>query len=34
MPANTLAILAPWLAVIGVVGCLGTVAAVVKKRGK
>jgi hypothetical protein len=31
-PANTLALVAPWLAVIGLVGCIGTVAVVVKKR--
>jgi len=32
MPANTLAILMPWLAVIGVVGCIGTAVVVAKKR--
>ena len=31
-PLNTLAILGPWLAVIGLVGCIGTVAVVAKKR--
>ena len=30
IPANTLAVLAPWLAVIGVVGCIGTIVAVAK----
>ena len=32
IPANTLAVLGPWLAVIGLVGCIGTVALVTKKR--
>ena len=32
IPANNLAIAAPWLAVIGLVGCIGTVAVVAKKR--
>jgi hypothetical protein len=32
MPANTLSILAPWLAVIGLVGCIGTVVVATKKR--
>jgi hypothetical protein len=32
MPANTLAIVAPWLAVIGVVGCIGIVVVARKKR--
>ena len=32
VPANTFAILAPWLAVIGLVGCIGTIAVVAKKR--
>jgi hypothetical protein len=32
MPANTLALLSPWLAVIGLVGCISTVALVTKKR--
>jgi len=32
MPVNTLATLAPWLAVIGVVGCIGTAVVVRKKR--
>jgi hypothetical protein len=31
-PINTLAVLAPWLAVIGLVGCIGTVAVIAKKR--
>jgi len=31
-PANTLALLSPWLAVIGLVGCIGTVVAVARKR--
>jgi hypothetical protein len=31
-PANTFAIVAPWLAVIGVVGCIGTIVVVAKKR--
>jgi len=31
MPANTLAIVAPWLAVIGLVGCISTVV-ITKKR--
>jgi len=29
---NTLALVAPWLAVIGLVGCIGTIAVVVKKH--
>jgi hypothetical protein len=32
MPANTFAVLVPWLAVIGQVGCIGTVVVVAKKR--
>jgi WD40 repeat protein len=32
MPANNLAIAAPWLAFIGLVGCIGTVVVVRKKR--
>jgi hypothetical protein len=32
LPANTLAILGPWLAVIGVVGCIGTIVVIAKKR--
>jgi len=32
MPANTLAILTPWLAVIGLVTCIGTVVVVAKKK--
>jgi hypothetical protein len=31
-PANTFAIVAPWLAVIGVVGCIGAVVVVVVKK--
>lgn len=31
IPANTVALVAPWLAVIGVVGCIGTIAIVAKK---
>jgi hypothetical protein len=31
-PVNTLAVLAPWLAVIGLVGCAATVVVVAKKR--
>jgi len=34
MPANTLALAAPWLAVIGAVGCLGTIVVVARKREK
>jgi hypothetical protein len=34
MPANTLAITAPWLAIIGLVGCIGTVVAVAKSWKK
>jgi hypothetical protein len=30
MPANTFALVAPWLAVIGLVGCIGTIVVVVK----
>jgi hypothetical protein len=33
MPLNNLVMLSPWLAVIGVVGCIGTVVVVAKKRG-
>jgi len=32
IPVNTFAVLAPWLAVIGLVGCIGTVVVVAKKR--
>ena len=32
MPANKFAIAAPWLAIIGLVGCIGTVVVVAKKR--
>ncbi|MGD0549247.1 MAG: hypothetical protein ABSA81_01710 [Candidatus Bathyarchaeia archaeon] len=31
-PVNTFGILSPWLAVIGLVGCIGTVVVVAKKR--
>jgi hypothetical protein len=31
-PVNTFALVSPWLAVIGLVGCIGTVAVVAKKR--
>lgn len=31
-PVNKLAVLAPWLAVIGLVGCIGTIVVVAKKR--
>ena len=34
MPVNTLAILGPWFAVIGLVGCIGTVVVVTKKHVK
>jgi len=32
IPVRTFAVLAPWLAVIGLVGCIGTVVVVAKKR--
>jgi hypothetical protein len=32
IPANTLALVAPWLVVIGLVGCIGAVVVVAKKR--
>jgi hypothetical protein len=32
IPVNMFAVLAPWLAVIGLIGCIGTVALVTKKR--
>jgi len=32
IPANNFAIVAPWLAVIGLVGCIGTAVVVAKKR--
>lgn len=32
IPVNVFAVLAPWLAVIGLVGCIGTVVVVAKKR--
>jgi hypothetical protein len=31
-PVNTFELLSPWLAVIGLVGCIGTVVVVAKKR--
>jgi hypothetical protein len=31
-PANTFALLSPWLAVVGLVSCIGTVVVVAKKR--
>jgi hypothetical protein len=31
-PVNTFAMLSPWLAAIGLIGCIGTVAVVAKKR--
>ena len=31
-PVNTFALLSPWLAVIGLIGCVGTVVVVAKKR--
>ena len=31
-PVNTFALLSPWLAVIGLVGCIGTVAVMAKRR--
>lgn len=31
-PVNTFALISPWLAVIGLVGCIGTVVVVAKKR--
>jgi len=31
-PINKLAVFAPWLAVIGLVGCIGTIAVIAKKR--
>jgi hypothetical protein len=33
VPANTFALVSPWPAVIGLVGCIGTAAVVAKKRG-
>jgi len=32
LPANTFALVAPWLAVIGLVGCIGIAAMIVKRR--
>jgi hypothetical protein len=32
MPADTFALVAPWLAIVGLVGCIGTVVVVAKKR--
>jgi hypothetical protein len=34
VPANTLALVAPWLAVISLVGCVGTIAVLAKKRSQ
>ena len=34
MPANTFTIVVPWLAVIGLVGCIGTVVVIAKKHEK
>lgn len=31
MPANIFAVLVPWLAVIGLVGCIGTLVVIAKK---
>jgi hypothetical protein len=31
-PVNTVALLSPWLAVIGLIGCIGTVVVVAKNR--
>jgi len=31
-PVNTFALISPWLAVIGLVGCIGTIVVVAKKR--
>jgi hypothetical protein len=31
-PVNNLVILSPWLAVLGLVGCIGTIVVVAKKR--
>ena len=33
-PVNTFALLSPWLAVIGLVGCVGTVVVIAKKHEK
>lgn len=33
MPVNTLALVSPWLALISLVACIGTIAVVAKKRG-
>ena len=32
LPANTLVLVAPWLTIIGLVGCVGTAVVVAKKR--
>lgn len=32
IPTNTLALIAPWLALIGIVGCIGTIVVIAKKR--
>jgi hypothetical protein len=34
MPANTFAMVSPWLALVGVVGCIGTVVVLARRRGK
>jgi hypothetical protein len=34
MPTNTFTIVVPWLALIGLVGCIGTVAVIARKREK
>ena len=31
-PVNTFTLLSPWLAIVGLVGCIGTVAVIAKKR--
>jgi hypothetical protein len=31
-PVNTFGLIAPWVAVVGLVGCIGTVVVVAKKR--
>jgi hypothetical protein len=31
-PVNNLVMLSPWLAVIGLIGCIGTAVVVIKKR--
>jgi hypothetical protein len=32
MSVNTFAVLEPWLAVIGLVGCIGTIVVIAEKR--